>query len=294
MPSPPYQAGGDAAGALNAKIPAGAAYDRLAVAGDVAPVITPSVAVYTAFPRDPTWDIRLEGSHVAYYRAPATIRVGVPVYEDAPLIVYDPATRPTSELRIWRAVINPAAHTIDCQGYGLFDSSACGSGLPLFGWGTGSGLSSDAGLIRGWELRAVCQDRKRIAHALRLHGPVSALYRLPARKSDQTRVGGLPMGSRLQLPMTDKEIMERRAPGNETVFNRLLHGILFAARDYGIVCLDGSADWTIPIEHGCSDPYVDELIRQSPSGYLSYATRQTRDPKVGVPWDRLRVLARGV
>lgn len=286
--NPPYQMGGDAAGAFNKPLPPSVTGHPDATITTVS--VAESVAVYTATPTDPTWDVKLNGSHVAYYRAPESIRVGVPVNWDAPLVVYDPKAAPTGELRVWRAVIDPKAHVIDCQGWGLFDPSPCGSGLPLHGWGTGCGLSSDAGLIRGWELRDATVDRKRIAHAVRLHGPASAAFRLPARKSDQSRTSGLPMGGRLKLVASDQSIMARTVPNGDETLTRFLHAVCFAARDYGLIICDGADEWILPIEHRCSDPYVGTLATRSPTGFLSYALRSNTKFTDGFPWANLMLL----
>lgn len=291
MTAPPYQTGGDAAGALNQPVPANAVL--LTPAGPNGPPGTltaaESVAVYTAQPGDPEWDIRLAGGgHVCYYRAPAAIRVGVPVEWDAPLVVYDPAAAPTGELRCWRAVIDPARRVIACQGWGLFDPSPCGSGLPLHGWGTGSGLSSDAGLLRGHELEAACERRERIRHAIRVHGPVSGGHVPPARKSDQSAAVGAPMGTRWKLVATDRQIMARTPPTGNVRLGRFLHAVCFAARTYGLVALDGADEWIVPLEHRCSHPYVATLADSSPTGFLSWALRPTTgDPNVGFPFAQL-------
>lgn len=295
---PPYQMGGDAAGAFNKPIPATATGKRDYTLGTIS--VAESVAVYTAAPTDPLWDVRLNGAHVAYYRAPQGIKVGVPVDWDAPLVVYDPQAAPTGELRVWRAVIDPKALVIDSQGWGLFDPSPCGSGLPIHGWGTGCGLSSDAGLLRGWELKAATVDRLRINHALRIHGPASAAYRLPARKSDQSDAGllrrttGLPMGGRLRLVASDAAIMARTAPNGDVALTRFLHAVCFAARDYGLIVCDGADEWLLPIEHRCSDPYVGDLAAHSPTGFLSYALRPTTTATDGFPWGSLGLLDVGV
>ena len=225
MPIRPYQTGGTAAGALNAPIPPDVATDPasraivdrlLADMADTRVALEPSVAVYTALNSDPAWAVRCEDRTVAHYRIPQQARPGVPITEDGPLIVYDPACSPTSELRLWRAVPDPANHIMACQGYGLFDSGPCGSGLPLYGWGTGSGLSSGAGLLRGWEIVDLLNGQP-VRHALRIHAPAwcSGRSRAPATRSDQAGTGPLDMGGRLQLQATDQQINARTVPGDD-------------------------------------------------------------------------------
>lgn len=316
MPIVPYQQGGTAAGALNARVPAGVPTDpasksivtrMLADMADTRVALEPSVAVYRALPSDPTWTIVCERRAVASYRAPEGARPGVPIAEDGPVVIYDPAAAPTSELRLWRAQPDPAGRRLLCQGWGLFDSSGCGSGLPLYGWGTGSGLSSGAGLLRGWEVDELLTHNAPIGHALRLHAPAwcSGQWRQPATRSDQGGTGPLLMGMRLRLEVTDQQIAARTVPGDDPDLTRLLRGLCLALRDYGAVVLDGVPDrqWTIPVEHGITAPEIEKLRFKAPNGYLGNVIRdlranQTRDglkrrPSDGVPWERMRVLAKG-
>lgn len=311
----PYQAGGTAAGALNTPIPNNVPTDPLSrpvvarLLADMAGTrvaLEPSVAVFRALTGDPVWTVRCEGRDVAHYRIPAAAKPGVPVNEDGPMIVYDPACSPTSELRLWRAVPDPAARTVTAEGYGLFDSGPCGSGLPLYGWGTGSGLSSGAGLLRGWEVAEV-QNGAPIRHALRLHAPAwcSGQWRAPATRSDQGGNGPLQMGARLQLEVTDRQIAGRTVPGDNPALVRLLHAMCVVMRDYGLVVLDGAPgrQWTIPVEHGSTAPEIEQLRERAPGGYLGNVIRDVRANQTGdglrrrktdgVPWERLRVLARG-
>lgn len=317
MPIVPYQQGGTAAGALNSRVPTGVPTDpsskqivgrMLTDMADTRVALEPSVAVYRALTTDPVWQVVCEGKVVAHYRAPDGARPGVPINEDGPVIVYDPAAAPTSELRLWRAVPDPKARTVVCGGYGLFDSSACGSGLPLFGWGTGSGLSSGAGLLRGWEVGELLDHNAPIAHALRLHAPAwcSGAWRLPATRSDQGGASTLQMGTRLRLEATDAQINARTVPGDDPDLTKLLRGLCLTLRDYGAVVLDGvpGRQWTIPVEHGITAPEIERLRAKAPNGYLGNVIRdlrasQTGDglkrrPTDGVPWDRIRVLAKGV
>lgn len=313
MPVIPYQQGGTAAGALNAPIPttatdpqSSAAVARLlADMSDTRVALEPSVAVYRALPSDPVWAVRCEGREVARYRIPEAAKPGVPINEDGPVIVYDPSCSPTSELRLWRAVPDPAALTMTAQGWGLFDSGPCGSGLPLYGWGTGSGLSSDAGLLRGWEIAELAGGAP-IRHALRIHAPAwcSGSWRLPATRSDQGGDGPLQMGARFQLQATDAQIAARTVPGRDPDLTRLLHALCVAMRDYGLVVLDGAPgrQWTIPVEHGSTAPEIEALRKRAPGGYLGNVIRDQRANQTGdglrrrktdgVPWERLRMLAR--
>jgi hypothetical protein len=234
------------------------------------------------------------------------IRPGVPINEDGPVVVYDPAAGPTSELRLWRAQPDPQGRRLICQGWGLFDSSGCGSGLPLFGWGTGSGLSSGAGLLRGWEVTDLLAGQP-VRHALRIHAPAwcSGTWRLPATRSDQAGTGPLQMGARLQLQASDDQIASRTVPGDDPDLRKLLHAICRAARDYGLVVLDGvpGRQWTIPTEHPITAPGIDVLRRRAPNGYLGNVIRDQRANRTGdglrrrktdgVPWERLRMLTKG-
>lgn len=315
MPIVPYQNGGTAAGALNAPIPNNAATDPQSPAtvdrllndlADTRIALEPSVAVYTAVASDPVWRVRCEGRDVAHYRIPQTARPGVPITEDGPMVVYDPACSPTSELRLWRAVPDPANLTMTAEGYGLFDSGPCGSGLPLYGWGTGSGLSSGAGLLRGWEVTDLLAGQP-VRHALRIHAPAwcSGTWRLPATRSDQAGTGPLQMGARFQLQASDDQIASRTVPGDDPDLRKLLHAICRAARDYGLVVLDGvpGRQWTIPIEHPVTAPVIDVLRRRAPNGYLGNVIRDQRANRTGdglrrrktdgVPWERLRMLTKG-
>lgn len=124
MPIVPYQQGGQAAGALNAPVPSGMAADpssrqvvdrMLADMADTRIALEPSVAVYRALPGDPAWKVSCEGRTVATYRAPDGTRPGVPVDEDAPVIVYDPAAAPTqtalaAEWGVSQGTISRAKH----------------------------------------------------------------------------------------------------------------------------------------------------------------------------------------
>lgn len=315
MPIVPYQHGGTAAGALNAPIPkdtltdplSRAVVDRLlADMADTRVALEPSVAVFRAVTGDPTWTVRCEGRQVAHYRIPQAAKPGVPISQDGPMVIYDPACSPTSELRLWRAVPDLPSRTITAQGWGLFDSGPCGSGLPLYGWGTGSGLSSGAGLLRGWEVTELTTG-KPIAHALRLHAPAwcSGQWRAPATRSDQGGTGPLQMGARLQLQATDQQINARTVPGDNPNLERLLRALCVAMRDYGLVVLDGAPgrQWTIPVEHGSTAPEIEQLRKLAPGGYLGNVIRDQRANATGdgvrrrktdgVPWERLRMLAKG-
>lgn len=96
----PYQPGGQAAGALNARVPTGVPTDpasksivarMLTDLADTRIALEPSVAVYRALPSDPTWTVVCDRRAVASYRAPDGVRPGVPIDQDGPVVVYDPA-----------------------------------------------------------------------------------------------------------------------------------------------------------------------------------------------------------
>ncbi len=168
----------------------------------------------------------------------------------------------------------------------------------------------------------VANLKKAIPHVVRgtfgmnLHLP-GQRYRAPALCSDASGSGLLEMGMRVRLDpaMTDRQIIERRparvppgtAPDGKPWADRwqvLLWCILFAVRDYGVFIADSTGDNLIvaQLEGDASagwpqllgpdtNPYYGEIIRDV---HANKTDGGTRDPKAGMPLDRLQVPARSV
>jgi len=316
----PYRYGGSYAGAFNEPIPAGIATDPSSAA--IVSAMTASMTrervallnsggppgVWVASPSDPVYTVRAAGATFGW-RVPAGTTAGGTPPEDSPVVVLDPSSPSYGqqvELRLYRATINHTARTIDAEGYGLFRYGRDSDGLPLAGYGTGSGLSW-VGLLRGWDVA-----HGEIRHALRLTAPVvSSRHRLPATKSDQGGDGPLEMGMRLQLDPS-VECASRTVPGRDPngPETRMLRMICRALQRYGAIVVDGS---------GMTDSYAISMELDSasggtanwhslggdpPNGYWGNLIRDqlanqtgdglARGPTDGIPWSRMRVLATSV
>jgi hypothetical protein len=247
---------------------------------------------------------------------------------DYPIEILDPehgTLGPYVELRLWQASIDHAAMTIEGSGGGLFHYNNDGANLDpggapsvataFEGYGTGSGLSYLAGLIRPEEVAA-----GEICHAVRFSYSTcdfTDTHRAPATRTDQpmaSRCAALgpvasrmEMGMRLQLdPTVDcdaRTVPARNAGQDVSEATRFLRMFCRALQRYGMIVLDGTsdegvlfyaeddltADWES--ELGPPDPYTEYsyILRDqdSPSDGLS------RDASSGIPWHRLRVLAAG-
>jgi hypothetical protein len=272
--------------------------------------------VYVARRSDPLYRIE-SPTLTTRFRVPAAARPGGG--QDEPLVVLDPRAPQGRqvELRMYRASVDHGARVIRAEGAGLFhnnndrarlnpDGSASLS-LPFAGHGTGSELSILAGLIRPEEVR-----RGGIHHALRLaysNVDSSNRFRPPAARTDQplgvdtrTPEAAMDMGMRLQLdPAVDCDT--RTVPGadNDSSETRFLRLVCHALQDYGMIMADGSGPKSIVIEMEHEDT-ADwaSIIGPAPNGSYGFVARDEhtmddeldRDASDGIPWDRLRVLAR--
>ncbi len=317
--------------AFNQKIPVGvgddprstAVADRLdtltadkkvamSVEGEVPPV-------YVVSPSDPLYSVTVDGQETSF-RVPAGAVPGGGA--DYPLILLDPLHPDHgafTELRLWQASVNAGSKTLTASGAGLFHYNNDGQllnpdatpsiSVPFLGWGTGSGLSYLAGLIRPDEVKQGV-----IAHALRFNYSAchsSDTFRAPATKTDQPNgcstqdpPSAMEMGMRLQLsPSVD--CSARTVPGKadgskETRFVRM---ICRALQDYGMIMTDGTGPGglLLMMEHKATADWQatvgDELW-----GSYGYLVRdqdtpddgQQRGPSDGIPWGQLRVLAKSV
>lgn len=323
LPASVYRPGGVGAGAFNRPIPpseltdpaSSKVVDRLCASmGRERAFLSDGASLYASAPSDPLWALVCPQAGFPdrapfRFRAPAGIRPGTPD-ADRPLVVYDPSltTRPGElpAVRAWRATVDAAARIVRCEGMGLFDAGPCSDGLPVAGWGTGCGLSSDVGLITGEDVHSGT-----IRHALRLVAPPEChgtRWRLPARKSDQSGPGPIEMGMRLRLDpaLTDGELQARTVPGDDPKCRRLLRMICRALRDYGAIVVDGVAE---PDLYGLLMESEVSVAGRYPGGWRALAGTpaggywgnvvrnafadatgdRTRRASDGVPWGRLQV-----
>lgn len=314
-----YRLGGDGAGAFNRRLARDEPLDvrckeiieqLLWDVADTRPALADGAALYSGS-GGVGWEARLvdyasqrPGRHVASFSGPATLTPAPD--SDAAIFVEDAfAPRHAGErlgMRLWRAKFDPGKRIVYCEGWGIFDTGACSDGLPLSGWGTGCGLSSDVGLVRRGEV-----EGGTIAHALRLVAPASCsgAFRAPARKSDQDGPGPVEMGMRLRLAASDEDIRARTVIGDRPGDLATLRALLFALRDYGAIICDGTDEhlWTFLVESrvGSCGPY-SQWLGTGLGGNVSNIIRGARNrwndgtscgrPSDGIPWERLRVLAR--
>jgi len=316
----PYRFGGRGAGAFNEPIPAGVRTDRRSgaiVARMLASMRRERVAlvdrngvpgVWKARRGDP-WFTVMAGRARLRWQVPRGARPGGGEGSDAPMVIQDarhPRYGSRVELRLWKARVYRRSRTIRARGYGVFRYGRRSNGYAIRGHGTGSGLPW-AGLIRAWEVR-----RGAIRHALRMAAPwISARHRAPARSSDQGHRSPLAMGMRLQLsPRVNcgsRTVPGRSSRSRET---RLLRMVCVALQRYGAIVVDGSGRqdlYTFEMELDRSAGGVARWGRvagRAPAGYWGNVIRDQRasstgdgvrrGSRTGIPWSRMRVLARSV
>ena len=271
--------------------------------------------VYVAKPSDPFYSVTVGGRQTRF-RVPPGVQAGGG--SDSPLVILDPSHPDYgrhTELRLWRASVGSG--TLSAQGAGLFHYNNDGAvlnpngspshSIPFSGFGTGSGLSILAGLIRPDEVRL-----GRINHALRFAYSASDFtnsYRAPAIKTDQpngtsTRnaATAMDMGMRFQLDPSvncaTRTAGGRSASSLETRYVRI---ICKALQDYGMIVMDGTGDRLLAFQME-DDTTADwpSLIGTQHNGGWGYLLRDetspadgaSRDASSGIPWNRMRVLAR--
>jgi hypothetical protein len=271
--------------------------------------------VYVAKPSDPFYSVSVGGKQTRF-RVPPGVQAGGG--SDSPLVILDPSHPDHgrhTELRLWRASVGSGS--LSAQGAGLFHYNNDGAvlnpngspshSIPFTGAGTGSGLSILAGLIRPDEVRL-----GRINHALRFAYSASDFtnsYRAPAVKTDQpngtsTRnpATAMDMGMRFQLdPSVNCATRTVGGRSDSSLETRYLRIICKALQDYGMIVMDGTGDRLLAFQ------MEDEATADWPSiigtqhnggwGWLlrdqtSPADGVSRDASSGIPWNRMRVLAR--
>jgi hypothetical protein len=247
---------------------------------------------------------------------------------DYPIEILDPdhgTLGPFVELRLWQASIDHGAMTIEGSGGGLFHYNNDGANLDpggtpsvataFEGYGTGSGLSYLAGLIRPEEVAA-----GEICHAIRFSYSTcdfTDTYRAPATRTDQPMASNcaalgpvasrMEMGMRLQLdPAVDcdaRTVPARNAGQDVSGATRFLRMFCRALQRYGMIVLDGTADEGVLFyaEDDLTADWESELGPPDLHTEYSYILRDEdspsdglrRDASSGIPWHRLRVLAAG-
>jgi hypothetical protein len=269
--------------------------------------------IHVAQPGDPFYRVTV-GSLDTRFRVPPDVAAGGG--SDYPLVIMDPLHPEhgrATELRLWQATIGDGQ--IDAAGKGLFHYNNDGArlnpdgspstGVPFAGAGVGGGLSITAGLIRAEDFTA-----GEIRHALRFAYSAPDFVngvRSPATKSDQGSQPRDPstamvMGMRLQLdPAVNCEartVPTESSPGRQT---QLLRMICRALQRYGMIVMDGTADRKVVMMMEHSDtagwPAILGPERQQSYSWLirdasSAGDGLSRTASSGIPWDRLRVLAR--
>jgi len=286
-----------------------------------------SPAIYAVSDADPLYAVRVPDSGIdELFRVPVTAVSGSG--SDAPVELLD-RNHPTYglfvELRLWQAVFDHANQVVTASGGGFFHYNADGVrlnpddspslGAPFKGWGTGSGLSYMAGLIRPEEISA-----HEICHAIRFsysNCHFTDTFRAPATKTDQPKGCGLSlsergdpaswmeMGMRLQLdPAVDcdsRTAPRRNAAHDTTDETNMLRAICRAMQRYGLVALDGTitnglmlyaedaatADWEALLGPADIHTGYSFMLRDNTTA----TDGMTRDDTSGIPWHRLRVLA---
>jgi hypothetical protein len=284
------------------------------ITGEVPPV-------YVADRSDPFYEVEIEG-RTERIRVPAGAMPGSG--DDHPLVVLNP-THPDHdrhvELRVWQASIDHDDRRISGSGAGLFHYNNDGARLnpdgsrsvstALRGFGTGSGLSYTAGLLRPQDIAA-----GRIPHAIRVAWGCNGFtdgFVPPAVRTDQSAGrcgGGVPeearvdMGMRLRLdPAVRCE--ERRAPvlpgrgdsARETAFLRIL---CRALQEYGLIIMDGTvADGLVIYMENEATADWRSVAGSTHYGGYGYIVRDATTPpdgldrtgEHGIPWDRMQVVA---
>lgn len=249
----PFRVGGNAAGALNLRIPPNPALHaqstaisndlRTSLANTRFAVNVAGPPLYMAKPTDLVyrWVSTDGGIADQFFRAPAGMSVVDPeVNSDMPLIVHDPVAGKYMRCFLVSSISDTPrgsglGGTVTANAVGVQSYGRSADGWPWdAGWGTGCGLSSHSGLITGWEVK-----RGVIEHALRTIGPnyTGSGWVAPAQKSDQSGYrrgdgswwviprgggaeyqvaginGGLLMGHRFFLDATYAECDARTVPG---------------------------------------------------------------------------------
>jgi hypothetical protein len=286
----------------------GQAKIAMSSAGEVPPV-------YVAKPTDPFYSVNVGGRQTRF-RVPAGVQAGGG--SDSPLIILDPSHPDFgrhTELRLWQASVGSG--TLSASGAGLFHYNNDGAivnpngtpshGIPFQGFGTGSGLSYLAGLIRPDEVRL-----GRIHHALRFAysaADFNSNFRAPAIKSDQPKgtstrnpATAIEMGMRLQLDPS-VNCAARTVPGkaDSSPETRYLRIICKALQDYGMMPMDGTGNRLLffHMEDESTAPW-SSIIGSKFNGTWGYLLRDkttpadglSRNDTSGIPWGRMRVLAR--
>ncbi len=271
--------------------------------------------VYVARPTDPFFSVSV-GGRSTRFRVPAGVQAGGGF--DSPLVILDPHHPDfgrQTELRLWQASVGSGS--LSASGAGLFHYNNDGAilnpdgtpshSIPFEGSGTGSGLSILAGLIRPDEVRL-----GRINHALRFTYSASDFsnrYRAPAIKSDQpngtsTRnpATAMDMGMRLQLDPA-VNCAARTVPGraDSSLETRYLRTLCRALQDYGMIVVDGTGErgLILMMEDDTTANWAPVVGREHSGGW-GYLVRDrmtaddglSRDDSSGIPWSRMRVLAR--
>ncbi|HNS96800.1 MAG TPA: hypothetical protein PKL73_07600 [Polyangiaceae bacterium] len=285
-----------------------------------------SPSVYEVSDSDPLYTV-----HVSSVPTPELFRVPAGAVQgggsDSPSELLDrnhPAYGPFVELRLWQAVFDHTKQTITASGGGLFHYNSDGKllnpdgspsvGTPFKGWGTGSGLSYLAGLIRPEEVIA-----GEICHALRFsysNCHFTDTFRPPATKTDQPKgcplslaergdpASWMEMGMRLQLdPAVDCEtrtVPKRNASHDVTEETRMLRMICRALQRYGMVALDGTVPGGLLIYAEDTSTAAWDTILGPPDVHARYSFMLRdqhsatdgfqRDEHSGIPWHRLRVV----
>jgi hypothetical protein len=272
--------------------------------------------VYVAKPSDPFFSVSVGGTSTRF-RVPAGVMAGGGA--DSPLVILDPNHLDhgrQTELRLWQASVGSGS--LSASGAGLFHYNNDGVALnpdkspshsiAFEGYGTGSGLSILAGLIRPEEVRA-----GRIRHALRLAYSATDFtsgYRAPAIKTDQPKgtttrnpATALEMGTRLQLdPAVDCSARTVPGSGERSPETRYLRMICRALQEYGMIAVDGTSERGILLmmEHTRTAGWGAIAGDERLGGY-SHLIRTIRSAEdglqrglnAGIPWDRFRALKKG-
>jgi len=267
--------------------------------------------VYVGKPGHPLYRVSVGGSTFSF-RAPPSVRAGSGA--DHPLVVLNPkhpSLGRNVELRLWQASVSRSSRRISASGAGLFrynnDGSRIGgrvaNGLPFRGQGTGSQTSIMVGLIRPAEVL-----RGRIPHAIRFaysRSHMSGGYRSPAAKSDQGGggSGAMQMGMRLQLARS-VDCAKRTVPGRSSTSGatRFLRTVCRTLQDYGMIVLDGTSDRNVLVEmEDGSTAGWSRILGPTNNGSYSFIVRDrttpgdglSRNSTSGIPWSKMRVVARG-
>ena len=270
--------------------------------------------VWIAGGSDPVWRVTSErGQRTISFPMPQQARPAPG--SDAPLLIYDPANPtfgPYTELRAWRASVDPARHVIHTTEYGLFHYGRGSDGRPFYGVGTGYGLSW-GGLIRPWEVQTE-RSITRSGH----RAPIdSSFHRLPAIRSDCVRTaindcsGIVAEGVRLQLsPSVDcaARTVPFADPGGRDT--RFLHEICRALQVYGMIIVDGSGDpnlYGLFMEQGTEVGGTADwaaILNRPPGGLWGNIIRDAnasqtgdgvaRNATTGIPWGQMRALRTSV